>query len=74
LCWRVFRGDRLLLVVIVIFNLANLSLFFAAIPGPEQLFAGRSFLLVSVILVQIIVTLVLVGWAAARSSRSTPGA
>jgi hypothetical protein len=66
LCWWVFRGNRLLLAVIVAFNLANLSLFFAGIPGPEQLLAGRPLVLVAVILAQIIVTLALVGWAASR--------
>jgi membrane-bound metal-dependent hydrolase YbcI (DUF457 family) len=38
-CWRVFRGGRVLLAIIVGFNLANLSLFFPEIPGPEQLLA-----------------------------------
>jgi hypothetical protein len=66
LCWWVFRGNRLLLAVIILFNLANLSLFFAEIPGPEQMFAGRPLVLVAVILAQIIVTLGLVGWAATR--------
>ena len=65
-CWWVFKGSRTLLAVIVLFNLANISLFFVAIPGPEALFAGRPILLVTVILVQIIVTLVAVGFAAKR--------
>jgi hypothetical protein len=69
LCWWVFRGNRLLLAVIIAFNLANLSLFFAEVPGPEQMFAGRPLLLVAVILAQIIVTLALVGWAATRPAR-----
>jgi LexA-binding, inner membrane-associated putative hydrolase len=66
LCWWVFRGNRWLLAVIIAFNLANLSLFFAAIPGPEDMLAGRPLVLVAVILAQIIVTLALVGWAATR--------
>jgi hypothetical protein len=69
LCWWLFRGNRLLLAVIIAFNLANLSLFFAEVPGPEQMFAGRPLLLVAVILAQIIVTLALVGWTATRPAR-----
>jgi hypothetical protein len=65
-CWWIFRGNRLLLAVIVLFNLANLSLFFAEVPGPEQLLAGRPLVLVAVILAQIVVTLFLVGLAATR--------
>ena len=67
LCWRVFRGGRALLAVIVGFNLANLSLFFRAIPGPEGALAGRPLLLVTVILAQIVVTLWAVWWGAAKS-------
>jgi hypothetical protein len=74
LCWRAFRGKRLLLAVIVLFNLANLSLFFAVVPGPEEMLAGRPLLLVAVILAQIIVTLGLVGWAATRSGPMRPSA
>jgi hypothetical protein len=59
-CWQVFRGGRALLAVIVLGNLANLSLFSAAIPGPEQFLAGRPLALVTLILVQIVTTLVLV--------------
>lgn len=68
LCWRVFRGGRALLAVIVGFNLANLSLFFAAVPGPEAFLAGRPTLLTTVILAQIVVTLWAV-WLAAGSRR-----
>jgi hypothetical protein len=67
LCWRVYRGGRALLAVIVGFNLANLSLFFAAVPGPEQWLAGRPILLTTTIFVQIVVTLWAVWWAARRS-------
>lgn len=66
LCWWVFRGNRPLFAVIIAFNLANLSLFFAEIPGPEEMLAGRPLVLVAVILAQIVVTLALVGWAATR--------
>jgi membrane-bound metal-dependent hydrolase YbcI (DUF457 family) len=69
LCWRVFRGGWALLAVIVGFNLANLSLFFPAIPGPEDTMAGRPLLLVTVIFVQIVVTLWAVWWGATKSPR-----
>ena len=69
LCWRVFRGGWALLAVIVGFNLANLSLFFPAIPGPEDAMAGRPLLLVTVIFVQIVVTLWAVWWGAGKSLR-----
>ncbi len=65
-CWRDYRGSRGLLAVIVLFNLSNLSFFSAAIPGPEQYLAGRPLLVVSLILAQIVVTLVLVGVLARR--------
>jgi len=51
-------------------NLANLSFLSPAIPGPEQYLAGRPTLVVSVVLVQIVVTLVLVGVLARRTHRS----
>jgi hypothetical protein len=60
-CWQVFRGGRSLLAIVVLGNLANLSLFSAAIPGPEQFLGGRPLALVTLILVQIVTTLVLVG-------------
>ena len=67
-CWWVYRGGGLLLALIVGFNLANLSLFFASMPGPEAFLAGRPALLVSVILMQIVVTLFAVWWGASRGS------
>jgi hypothetical protein len=67
LCWWIFRGGKALLAIIVGFNLANASLFFKAVPGPEHWMANRPLLIVTVISVQIIVTLAAVGWAAARS-------
>jgi hypothetical protein len=66
LCLWVYRGRQALLAVIVGFNLANLSLFFAAVPGPEVMLAGRSSLLVTVILIQIVITLWAIWWAANR--------
>ncbi|MGE5801713.1 MAG: metal-dependent hydrolase [Gemmatimonadota bacterium] len=68
-CWWIYRGRRGLLALIVVGNLANLSLLSAAVPGPEAWLAGRPLAVVSVIAVQIIVTLVLVG-ILARHTRS----
>jgi hypothetical protein len=60
-CWRIYRGGKALLAVIVLFNLANLPLLSSAVPGPKELLAGRPLLIVTVIAVQIILTLTLVG-------------
>lgn len=68
LCWAVYRGGRGLLAVIALANLANLSMLSAAIPGPEQFFAGRPLLLVTAIFAQIIITLTLIGTLASRSA------
>lgn len=65
-CWWLYRGGAALLAAIVLFNLANLSLFSVTIPGPEQWLGGRPLLLTTVILLQIIVTLTVVGWLAGR--------
>lgn len=67
-CWAVFRGERALLTVVLFFSLTNVSFFFAGLPGPERWLAGRPHLIVTVILVQIAVTLAAVGWAASRSA------
>ena len=68
LCWWVYGGGPALLAVVVVFNLANVSLFFPAVPGLEQWLAGRSTLLTTVILAQILVTLWAVWWGARRSA------
>jgi len=65
-CWSVYRGSRPLLAMIVLGNLANITLFSAAIPGPEGLLAGRPLMLVTVIFVQIVTTLALVNVLATR--------
>jgi hypothetical protein len=62
LCWRLYRGSRWLLLVITAFNVANLSMFLPQIVGIEAVFAGRETALTLVILAQIVVTLVVVGW------------
>jgi len=66
MCWRVYRGSRSLLAMIILGNLANITLFSAAIPGPEQYLAGHPLMLVTLIAVQIVVTLVLVDVLATR--------
>ncbi len=71
ICWRVYRGSRSLLAMIVLGNLANITLFSAAIPGPEQYLAGRPLMVVTVILVQIIATLALVERLATQPAPGT---
>ena len=73
LCWRVYRGGRGLLALVVLGNLANLSLLSAAIPGPEVFLAGRPLTLVTLIAVQIVVTLVLTGMLARRPAATASG-
>jgi hypothetical protein len=72
-CWWASCGGRALLTIVVGFNLANLSLFFPSVPGLEGLLADRSTLLVTVILVQIIITLAAVWWGATSSAVARAG-
>ena len=65
-CWWIYRGGRGLLALVVLGNLANLSLFSAAIPGPERFLAGRPLVVVTLIALQIVVSLVLTGVLARR--------
>lgn len=67
-CWYLYRGGTGLLAVIVIGNVANLSFLSVSIPGPEGYLAGRPLLLVTVIVAQIVTTLVLVGIFARRKN------
>lgn len=73
-CWRLYRGGTGLLAVVVLANLANLSFFSVAIQGPEIFLAGRPALVVSLVLFQIIVTLVLVGALSRRPTSSSQAA
>ena len=73
-CWSYYRGSRALLAVIVLFNLANLPMFAAAIPGPERWLAHRPMLITTLIFAQIVVTLVLVGLFARSPAASVEGA
>ncbi len=43
-CWYVFRGSKMLLGIILVFNVGALSFYSAAVPGPEQLMAGKPML------------------------------
>jgi hypothetical protein len=56
-CWWVYRGGRGLLALIVLANVANLSLFSSAISGPEALLAGHPLMIVTVVAAQIVATL-----------------
>lgn len=69
-CWWVYKGGRALLTIIVLFNVANLSLLSPQVSGPESVLANRPTLIVLVILMQIAVTLFLVGFF---SQRPAPG-
>jgi membrane-bound metal-dependent hydrolase YbcI (DUF457 family) len=70
-CWRIYRGGRGLLALVVVGNLANLSLFSAAIAGPEVFLAGRPLMVVTLVAVQIVVTLVLTAVLARRPGQAT---
>jgi hypothetical protein len=61
-CWRIYRGSRWLLLAIIAFNVANLSMFLPGVVGIEAGLAGKPTALTLVILAQIVVTLVVVGW------------
>ena len=72
-CWWIFRGGRGLLALVVLGNVANLSLLSAAIPGPEVFLAGRPLLVVTLVAAQIVVTLVLTGVLARRPASGLAG-
>jgi hypothetical protein len=61
-----YRGSKSLLAVIVVFNLANISMFTSAIRGPETWLAGHPTMITTVIFGQIVATLALV-WFFARA-------
>jgi membrane-bound metal-dependent hydrolase YbcI (DUF457 family) len=71
LCWYVYRGGFGLLAFLTLGNLANLSFLSPAIPGPERYLAGRPLLVVTVVFVQIVVALILVGVLSRRRSEAT---
>lgn len=69
-CWYYFKGSKPLLLIIVLFNVANFTTFSPDILGIEKYFANNPVLLVSVIGLQIIITLVLVGYYSKKSRYS----
>lgn len=60
-CWWYAQANRIILAVILFFNLSNISFFTTSINGPETWLAGHPIIIVSVIFVQIMVTLFLIG-------------
>ncbi|MGD8362242.1 MAG: metal-dependent hydrolase [Gemmatimonadota bacterium] len=60
-CWRVYRGGFGLLALMIVGNVANLSLFSSGVPGPEIFLAGRPLAIVTLVAVEILVTLFLTG-------------
>jgi hypothetical protein len=70
ICWWIYRGSWWLLATIVTFNLANFTFLNTAIVGPEALLANHPFVLTTIVLVQIIVTLSLVGMLGQRNGHA----
>ncbi len=62
-CWWYYKGSKSLFWIILLFNLANLTMFIPQIKGLEFYMAGKPVLISAVILIQILITLFLVGWA-----------
>ena len=61
-CWWIYGGSKWLLLVILVFNLANFSFFSTEIIGPEALLANQPLILTSIVFIQIVLTLALVGF------------
>jgi hypothetical protein len=70
-CWWIYQGSKLLLATIVVFNLTNFTFFSAAIIGPEAWLANKPLLLTTLVFMQIIVTLFLVGLHSRRDMNAT---
>lgn len=68
-CWWVFRGSKLLLAVIVAFNLFSLSFYWAALAGPEQFLAGHPKIFAAMIGIHIVAGLAAIGFLAQRQWR-----
>ena len=69
-CWYYFKGSKPLLFIILLFNIANFTTFSPNIIGLEKYFANNQLLLVSVIALQIIATLILVGYYSEKRTLS----
>jgi len=74
-CWWVYRGRWSLLAAIVIFNLINLPLFFAAgrTPDPNAASSPTNYLAVTVVFIEILVTWFFV-WRFGREWRTVAAA
>ena len=70
-CWRVYRGSRALLAMIVLGNLANITLFSSTLPGPEQYLAGQPLMVVTLVAAQIAATAILIGVLATPPRRTS---
>jgi membrane-bound metal-dependent hydrolase YbcI (DUF457 family) len=60
-CWWIYKGGWALFAAIVLFNLANISMFSFRVTGIEKYMANRPLLISAVILTQILITLTAVG-------------
>jgi len=60
-CWWIYKGGWALLAAIIVFNLANISMFSSKVTGIEKYMANRPLLISAVILAQILITLTVVG-------------
>ncbi|MFC2103565.1 hypothetical protein ACFLSS_03965 [Bacteroidota bacterium] len=67
-CWWYYKGSKMLLMVIIIFNLLNFTTFSPDIIGLEKYFANQPLLLTSVIFLQIILTSFFVWFYSVRRS------
>jgi membrane-bound metal-dependent hydrolase YbcI (DUF457 family) len=67
LCWWIYKGSRALLTTIAVFNLANFTFLSTTIIGPESLLANHPLLLTTTVFVQIVLTLILVGYQSHRN-------
>lgn len=65
-CWWAFKGSRALLIVIVLFNVTSLSFYWAAMPGPESLFAGAPLVFVGLVTFHIIAAWVAIWYFAKK--------
>ena len=70
-CWYYFKGSKSLLLIILLFNIANFTTFSPDIIGPEKYFANNPILLVAFIAFQIVVTLILVGYLSKNRELNT---
>jgi hypothetical protein len=72
-CWWYYKGSKLLLTIIIIFNLLNFTTFSPHIVGLEKYFANQPMLLTSVILIQILTTTFFIWYYSKKSlDKSSP--